>query len=144
PLGASRLPTFARVSLNTCHPEDRCFVGLVQTRVTLGGVKPSTTWPESPAPTSVTDELARPFIAESVTLAPCELNQSVCFSDADTVGEFQSGVVLAETWVRWGAPGRRIRDSGRGGRIRQQYPLLSEPQTPRFSGDEARNFPEEG
>ena len=49
---------------------------LVQTRVTLGGVKPSTTWPESPAPTSVTDGLARPFIEESVTLAPCDLNQA--------------------------------------------------------------------
>jgi hypothetical protein len=48
--------------------------GLVQTRVTLGGVKPSTTWPESLAPTSVTDGLARPFIEDSVTLAPCDLN----------------------------------------------------------------------
>ena len=25
PLGASRLPSFARAALNTCHPEDRCF-----------------------------------------------------------------------------------------------------------------------
>src|SRR5262245_13986410 len=51
-------------------------VGLVQTRVTLGGVKPSATWPESLALALFVARTARPYIEKSVTLAPSDLNQA--------------------------------------------------------------------
>ncbi len=52
------------------------FGGLVQTQVTLGGVKLSAPWPEDLAQASVVAGLARPYIDKSVTLAPSDLNQA--------------------------------------------------------------------
>jgi hypothetical protein len=52
------------------------FLGLVQTQVTLGGVKPMAPWPETLAPRSLVAGTARPYIKKSVTLAPIDLNQA--------------------------------------------------------------------
>src|SRR4051794_24060053 len=57
---------------SACHQ-----FGLVQTRVTLGGVKPSANWTERLALRAVAAGIARPYIEKSVTLDPSDLNQAI-------------------------------------------------------------------